>query len=154
MTWAEKVYFYFLIFQHFPLTYNLLISGGEKLALGVRGNKKILRVDVRLTNIGLDLEYDVGMHLRKNRNKIINQYSLLERDDTYPDETESGIIEKDPLNEPVWSSEEEDEGEEEEEDEEEEEEDADEENEEENKEIKVVKAPGPMVEQQSKTVLQ
>lgn len=61
------------------------------MALGIRSNKNILRVDVRLANIGLDFEYDVGTHLRKNRNRILGQYSLVERDDHYPNETESDL---------------------------------------------------------------
>ncbi|XP_035709352.1 dynein regulatory complex subunit 5 [Folsomia candida] len=122
-------------------------KGGEHVALGIRANTNILRVDVRLANIGLDFEYDVGTHLRKNRNRILNQYSLVERDDTYPNETESGILRGKDLSEPEWSSEEEEEDDEEEE-EGEEEGDDDEEmedgEEEEEEKIHVVKAPGSL----------
>lgn len=132
------------------------------MALGIRANTNILRVDVRLANIGLDFEYDVGTHLRKNRNRILNQYSLMERDDTYPNETESGILvekEIEVLIEPEWSSEEEEEeeGEDEEEEdecEEDEEEDGEEmdgEEEEDDIQVQVVKAPGSL--DMSKTLL-
>lgn len=89
----------------------------------------------------------MGTHLRKNRNRILNQYSLVERDDTYPNETESGILRGKDLSEPEWSSEEEEEDDEEEE-EGEEEGDDDEEmedgEEEEEEKIHVVKAPGSL----------
>jgi hypothetical protein len=54
--------------------------------------------------------------LRKNRNRLGGQYSLVERDDHYPNEQESGIIfemEDLELTEPEWDEEEEEEDDEE-----------------------------------------
>ena len=84
-----------------------MVPGGEKLALGVRGNPNILRLDVRLTDITLDLEYAIGRRLGKNRNRVHNQYYLIDRDDVYPNEKESGLLEE--PEEPEWTDEEEDE---------------------------------------------
>ena len=85
-------------------------TGGEYIALGVRGNRKILQVDVRLTNIGLDFEYDVWAHINKNRAKVA--FSLADKDSYFPTDAESQI----------FDDEEEDEDEDEDEDEEDEDE--------------------------------
>ncbi|CAG7837083.1 unnamed protein product [Allacma fusca] len=66
---------------------NMGRKGGEYLAMGVRNNKVILKVDIRLADTGLDFEYDLDSHLKKNRSKL--PYSLLDRDDIYPPENES-----------------------------------------------------------------
>jgi len=53
----------------------------------MRGNKSLLRVDLRLCSVGADFEYDVGSHLKKNRARV--NYSLIERNDLYPPQSHS-----------------------------------------------------------------
>lgn len=114
------------------------------IVLGVRGNPNILRADVRLSGVSEESQYDLGMYLKKNRNRIQHFHSLIDKDDTYPNEVESGLV-AEGLAEPLWSDEED-----EEDDEDEEEEDEGDENEDGNgseegdEHIEVLKSPEPL----------